>query len=243
MPSVDWQHDGASPGDGWILDPAGSGIYLPVGLQQTSEKSQPDGYASLDAAGRVPIDQLPASTTGGVDVEDEGSILGAATTLNLTGGGVTATVAGGVATINVPGGSGSSVVAMTRATLSAPKTTTGGALPWDAATTNDLDVWAPGSPSRFTITAAGVYLVGGSLVLNTNTYTGRWLVQVTKNGAALPGSRNELWAPSTTGFPAGHASAPDVAAAGDFYELSLYCGGASIDINSTPSGFWIVRLA
>jgi len=42
----------------------------------------------------------------GVITDDEGNILGQATTLNFVGDGVTATVSNGIATINIPGGGG-----------------------------------------------------------------------------------------------------------------------------------------
>jgi len=42
----------------------------------------------------------------GVITDDEGNLLGQATTLNFAGAGVTATVSNGVATINIPGGGG-----------------------------------------------------------------------------------------------------------------------------------------
>jgi hypothetical protein len=53
---------------------------------------------------------MPVFTSGysipGVITDDEGNVLGTATTLNFVGAGVTATVAEGVATINIPGGGG-----------------------------------------------------------------------------------------------------------------------------------------
>jgi hypothetical protein len=42
----------------------------------------------------------------GVITDDEGNLLGQATTLNFVGAGVTATVSNGIATINIPGGGG-----------------------------------------------------------------------------------------------------------------------------------------
>ena len=42
----------------------------------------------------------------GVITDDEGNLLGQATTLNFVGDGVTATVSNGIATINIPGGGG-----------------------------------------------------------------------------------------------------------------------------------------
>jgi hypothetical protein len=39
-----------------------------TGYQETVEKGQPDGYASLDGTGKVPTAQLPTSATGGASV-------------------------------------------------------------------------------------------------------------------------------------------------------------------------------
>lgn len=45
----------------------------------------------------------PRTGSGGVAVQDEGTPLGVATTLNFTGGAVAATLAAGVATVKIPG--------------------------------------------------------------------------------------------------------------------------------------------
>ena len=42
----------------------------------------------------------------GVNVQEEGTSTGFASTLNFTGAGVTATVSGGTVTVNIPGGGG-----------------------------------------------------------------------------------------------------------------------------------------
>ena len=74
--STQVQQEGATQGqvstwdddaDGWIaLDPDASWASAVAAKQDLSAKGQPNGYASLDATGVVPADQLPAVVSGAV---------------------------------------------------------------------------------------------------------------------------------------------------------------------------------
>ena len=50
---------------------------------------------------------------GTIIVQDEGIVLGTATTINLVGDGVSAAIGGGIATITVPGGGGAAMALQT----------------------------------------------------------------------------------------------------------------------------------
>lgn len=100
-------------------------------LSQIRPEGSPGQYPKVDATG----DGWDYDTPGGAPtIEDEGTALGPAGTLNFTGAGVTATETGGVATITIPGGDG----------LSDPTTTKGDLIVRGASAIDRLPVGSDG---------------------------------------------------------------------------------------------------
>jgi hypothetical protein len=96
---------------------------------------------------------------GTISVQDEGSILGNATSFNFTGAGVTATLSAGTASITIPGGGASSTSIITTGsiTLAADNGVAIGP-------TNGLGTAIAGGAAR-------LLAISGSLVLTNNAYT------------------------------------------------------------------------
>ena len=174
-----------------------------------------DGYILKWNSGNSRFEPNAESGGSSLTIQDEGSGLStAATTLNFTGSGVTASGSGATKTINIPGGSGSSLTVQDE----------GSALSTDATTLNFVGagVVASGTGATKTITIAG----GGASALDdlsdvtnsspvaghTLVYDGSGWVQATTPVSQLlvTSSGSSGYRFTGAGFPSTSGNNPDL---------------------------------
>ena len=124
------------------------------------------------------------SSGGTISVQDEGTILGAATSFNFIGAGVTATLSSGTASVTIPGGGGSAVGVITTGSNGQEQSITGSL---GLTTLNNVSAintlfTASTAPTPMEGTSSAVYFVSYSSVPdgNPNAYSvqadGNWIV-------------------------------------------------------------------
>jgi hypothetical protein len=103
-------------------------------------------------------------------------------------------------------------------------------------------LWAPGSPDRFTIPAAGVYLIGGHMVFAGHATGNARLAGIALN--TVPNLYSYVQIPASTASftPAFSVSVMLSLAAGNVVFLSVGQDSGTVLSTSSYSNFWITRL-
>ena len=200
---------------------------------QARPEGAPLQIVRVNAAGDA-LEFAPESA-GSSTIEDEGTSLGTAGTLNFTGSGVTASVSGGVATVNVPGGAATVATAKVGRQVSTQPipNATWTTVIWDTALWDtDSMVNLTASPTVVTIVTGGKYRLTAQVAIAANSSGYRQLairVNGTTHGYDLrpgvAGPVNSMYATVEVDL-----------AAGDTIDVQVFQGsGGALTIGSSSS--------
>lgn len=208
----------------------------------------PQGGAALSRWLHLLWEKVKASGAA-LAVSDEGtSLTTAATSLNFTGAGVTATASGGAVTVDIPGGGGGGGTRI-YAEYTAP-----------AQVLNDV-AWTiidystlvenvgsgitvtTGASWRATIAEAGDYLITCNTVLDLFGGDSQYAGMIWKNGGTTGARRLSYnrWGSASTGYPSIGGSTIMKLAVGDYIDYRVYqFSGATIQTVANAFDNWIV---